>query len=72
MHLLKFHGRIRYQIKKGHHKGVEVKDMRIEVLARKENETATVYRKFYNEVSATIFEWEMRMKGYKTRVVVNG
>ena len=46
--------------------------MRIEVLARKENETFTVYRKFYNEVSATIFEWEMRMKGYKTRMVVNG
>ena len=46
--------------------------MRIEVLARKENETVTVYRKFYNEVSATIFEWEMRMKGYKTMVVVNG
>ena len=46
--------------------------MRIEVLARKENETVTVYRKFDNEVSATIFEWKMRMKGYKTRVVVNG
>ena len=53
-------------------KSSKVKDMRIEVLARKENETVTVYRKFDNEVSATIFEWEMRMNGYKTRVIVNG
>lgn len=45
--------------------------MRIEVLARKENETVTVYRKFDNEVSATIFEWEMRMLGYKTKAVKN-
>lgn len=45
--------------------------MRIEVLARKENETVTVYRNFDNEVSATIFEWEMRMQGYKTKVVDN-
>lgn len=44
--------------------------MRIEIIARKENET--VYRKFDNEVFATIFEWEMRMKGYKTKVVCNG
>ena len=28
MHLLKIHGRIRYQIKKGHRKGVEVKKMK--------------------------------------------
>ena len=27
MHLLKIRGRIRYQIKKGHHKGVEVRKM---------------------------------------------
>ena len=27
MHLLKIHGRIRYQIKKGHRKGVEVNGM---------------------------------------------
>ena len=46
--------------------------MTIEILARKENETFTVYRKFDNELSATIFEWEMRMKGYKTKVVCNG
>ena len=46
--------------------------MRIEVLARKDNETVTVYRKFYNELSATIFEWEMRMQGYKTKEVING
>ena len=28
MHLLKIHGRIRHQIKKGHRKGVEVKKMK--------------------------------------------
>ena len=34
--------RISYQIKKGHRKGVEVKDMRIEVIVRKEDETFTI------------------------------
>ena len=48
------------------------KGMIIEVLARKEKDTVTVYRKFDNEVYATIFEWEMRMQGYKTRVITNG
>ena len=46
--------------------------MRIDVLARKENETTTIYKVFDNVMDAMFFEWEMRMKGYKTRVVVNG
>lgn len=43
--------------------------MRIEVLARKENETVTVYRKFNNEMDALFYDWEMRMKGYNTRII---
>ena len=46
--------------------------MRIDVLARKENETTTIYKVFNNVMDAMFFEWEMRMKNYKTRVVVNG
>lgn len=45
--------------------------MRIEVLARKENETTTIYKVFNNVMDAMFFEWEMRMGGYKTRVVGN-
>ena len=44
---------------------------RIDILARKENETTTIYRVFTNEVDAMLFDWEMRMKGYKTKVVRN-
>ena len=47
----------------------EDKDMRIEVLARKENETTTIYRKFDNELDAMMFDWEMRMQGYTTRII---
>ena len=64
--------RISYRIKKGHRKGVEVRKMRIDVLARKENETVTIYKVFYNVIDAMIFEWEIRMQGYITRVVTNG
>ena len=46
--------------------------MRIDVLARKENETTTIYKVFDNVIDAMIFEWEIRMKGYITRVVTNG
>ena len=46
--------------------------MRIEVLARKENETVTVYKVFNNELDAVFYDWEMRMQGYKTKVVKNG
>ena len=46
--------------------------MRIDVLARKENETVTIYKVFYNVIDAMIFEWEIRMQGYITRVVTNG
>ena len=46
--------------------------MRIDVLARKENETTTIYKVFYNVMDAMFFEWEMRMKSYKTKVVCNG
>ena len=46
--------------------------MRIDVLARKENETTTIYKVFNNVMDGMFFEWEMRMKGYKTRVVANG
>lgn len=46
--------------------------MRIDVLARKENETTTIYKVFDNVMDAVFFEWEMRMQGYKTRVVTNG
>ena len=45
--------------------------MRIEVLARKENETTTIYRVFNNTMDVMFFDWEMRMQGYKTRVIVN-
>ena len=46
--------------------------MRIDVLARKDNETITIHRVFNNELDAMFFEWEMRMRGYKTKVVCNG
>lgn len=42
---------------------------RIDILARKENETTTIHRVFTNELDAILFDWEMRMKGYKTKVV---
>lgn len=45
--------------------------MRVDILARKENETTTILRVFHNELDALFFDWEMRMKGYKTRVVIN-
>ena len=43
--------------------------MRIEVLARKENETTTIYIEFDNEIDAMMFDWEMRMQGYTTRII---
>lgn len=46
--------------------------MRIDILARKENETTTIYKVFNNELDAMLFDWEMRMQGYKTKVVKNG
>lgn len=42
---------------------------RIEIVANKG--TDTVYIKTYNEVEATIKEWELRMNGYTTKVVTN-
>ena len=45
--------------------------MRYEIIARKENETTSKYIKTYNPVEMKIIEWELRMNGYKTRVVVN-
>lgn len=45
--------------------------MRIDILARKENET-TIYKVFDNVMDAMFFEWEMRMQGYKTKGVTNG
>ena len=45
--------------------------MRIDVLARKDNETTTIHRVFINELSAMFFDWEMRMNGYKTKVIKN-
>ena len=45
--------------------------MRFDILARKKNETTTIHKVFNNEMDAMFFEWEMRMRGYKTRVVKN-
>lgn len=47
----------------------KVIDMRIEVVANKGNEV--VYKKFDNEMNALIFEWELKMSGYNTKVVRN-
>ena len=46
--------------------------MRVDILARKDNETTTIHRVFTNELDAMFFEWEMRMHGYKTRMITNG
>ena len=43
--------------------------MRVDVLARKDNETTTIHRVFTNELDSMFFEWEMRMQGYKTKEV---
>lgn len=45
--------------------------MRADIIAWKENETTAILRVFHNELDALFFDWEMRMKGYKTRVVIN-
>lgn len=44
---------------------------RYDVLARKENETTTIHRVFYNEIDFMLYEWEMRMKGFTVKTVKN-
>lgn len=43
--------------------------MRYEVVANKGNDV--VYIKSYNEIEITIKEWELRLSGYKTKVIIN-
>lgn len=43
--------------------------MRYELIANKGNDV--VYKKTYNLVEAQIIEWELRMTGYKTKIVIN-
>lgn len=41
--------------------------MRFDIVANKGKDV--VYKTTYSEVEAIIIEWELRMSGYKTRVV---
>ena len=43
--------------------------MRYEIVAHKQKDT--VYKKTYNPVKAQITEWELRMKGYTTKIIIN-
>lgn len=43
--------------------------MRYEIVANKG--TDTVYKKTFNPVEAQIIEWELRMNGYKTKMIIN-
>ena len=42
---------------------------RIEIIASKGKDV--VYKKTFNPIEAQIIDWELRMQGYKTRIVVN-
>ena len=41
---------------------------RFEIVAHKGSDV--VYRKTFNEVEATIIEWELKKSGYETKVVI--
>ena len=43
--------------------------MRYEIVANKGNDV--VYIKTYNEIEATIKEWELRLSGYTTKLIIN-
>jgi len=45
------------------------KVMRYEIVANKGNDV--VYIKTFNEIEATIKEWELRLRGYKTKLIIN-
>lgn len=43
--------------------------MRYEIVAHKQRDI--IYNKTYNPVEAHIIEWELKMKGYITKLVIN-
>lgn len=43
---------------------------RFEILARKENETNTIYIKTYSEVEYAIKAWELRKQGYTVKGII--
>lgn len=44
--------------------------MRYEITAHKDKDV--VYKKFSSETEARIAEWELRMSGYKTKIIITG
>lgn len=43
--------------------------MRYEIVANKNNDT--VYFKTFNKLDAYLKEWELKMQGYSTKMIVN-
>lgn len=43
--------------------------MRYEIVANKGNDT--VYFKTFNKTDAYIKDWELRLQGYKTKLIIN-
>ena len=45
--------------------------MRFDIIAYNAKTGHTVYKVFYNELDAVLYDWEMRMIGYTTKVCKN-
>ena len=43
---------------------------RYEFIARKENETTTIYNKTYNQIEHHIRVWELRKQGYTVKEII--